>query len=105
MKRVYDKVKKVLNNPRAREWFSPKWTVLNERSILSWSKDGQISPIRPDRVLTNGTETIVIDYKTGKKSDKHFDQVGKYMNHLKEMGHKDVKGYIWYIGSDEIIPV
>ena len=105
MKRVYDKVKKVLDNPRAREWFSPKWTVLNERSILSWSKDGQISPIRPDRVLTNGTETIVIDYKTGKKSDKHFDQVGKYMNHLKEMGHKDVKGYIWYIGSDEIIPV
>lgn len=105
MKRIYNKVKKVMANKRVKEWFSPRWTVLNERSILSWDEEGQISPIRPDRVLTDGKETIVIDYKTGKKSDKHFDQVGKYMDHLVQMGHTNVKGYIWYIGSDEVIPV
>ena len=60
-------VKDRLEKSEAREWFTRQWRVYNECSILVRDKDGNLKTHRPDRVITDGETTLVIDYKCGKK--------------------------------------
>ena len=99
MERIVDQL---MSNPQARNWFDPSWKVLNESSIIT-VKDGIALSKRPDRVIYNDNETIVIDYKTGQKSDEHLWQVRKYIRLLKEMDMQNVHGYIWYLKDNEIV--
>ena len=66
-------------------------------------KNGEIKEKRPDRVIVNENETIVIDYKSGGKNEKHKEQVSIYMYLLTQMGYKNVKGYVWYFMTGDII--
>lgn len=94
-----------LRDKRVASWFSNKWQVFNECSILSIeTKDDKDIAIehRPDRVITDGKETIVIDFKFGKRNDKYKQQVAEYMSLLNDMGHKNLKGFIWYVYSNKI---
>ncbi len=96
-------VRKAFSNTQAATWFSPKWQTFNECSIIFKDKDGKVKERRPDRVIMSEDETIVIDYKTGKQSMEHEIQVREYMQLLKQMGHKNIKGYIWYIRRNDIV--
>lgn len=101
-KELYDDV----NIPIAKEWFDKKWRVFTECSILTKDdKEGPVVERRPDRVITDGKETIVIDYKFGKPLNEHKKQVNQYMQLLKQMGHKNVKGYLWYVPTKQIVNV
>ena len=86
--------------PLVREWFAPKWTVRNECSLIT--KDGEY---RPDRVITDGKETIVIDFKFGKPHDEHREQVRHYKQLLEETGLPNVKGYLWYVSLNKEVEV
>lgn len=81
-------------------WFSDKWTVFNECNILQLV-NGKIKESRPDRVITDGKETIVIDYKFGKRNDSYKEQVRNYMKLMADMNYPDVKGYIWYVNESD----
>lgn len=96
-------IHKAFKNTQASQWFSPEWQTFNECSIIFKDKEGTIKERRPDRVIMSDNETIVIDYKTGKQNAEHEKQVREYMELLKQMGHKNVKGYIWYIRRDDIV--
>ena len=98
MERIVDQL---MSNPQARNWFDPSWKVMNECSIITL-KDGIALTKRPDRVIYNDNETIIIDYKTGQKSEEHQWQVRKYIRLLREMGMHNVHGYIWYLKDNEI---
>ena len=52
----------------------------------------------PDRLLfsKNSNKVIVIDYKTGKKLDKHKDQILKYAKALTLMGMKNIECFLIY---------
>ena len=93
----------VFTDNRVKRWFAPEWTVLNEHGIIYTDEDGTTKSRRPDRVITNGTETIVIDYKTGKQSDDHTEQVKTYIELLRQMGYPNVHGYLWYISRNDIV--
>ena len=96
-------LQKRLESPRVREWFSPKWQLFNECTILHVDPNtNEVVEHRPDRVMTNGKETIVIDFKFGNPREEYKDQVGLYMQLLRDMGHKDVKGYLWFVYSNKI---
>jgi len=84
-----------------RSWFSSEWKVLNERDILR----GDEKRHRPDRVMIKSNELVVVDYKTGIKSDKDFAQVRGYLKDFGKMGFADPKGYLWYISNNEIVEV
>ena len=102
---VRNLVRKAFENQQARGWFSPRWTVINECTIV-YEEDGAVKERRPDRVITDGEQTIVIDYKTGyKQSDDYKQQVSKYMELLEQMGYQNVSGYLWYIRRNEIVRV
>lgn len=85
------------SNATVREWFSERWRVYNECSILT--PEGVQ---RPDRVITDGNITIVIDFKFGKKNADYHNQVKNYMQLLSDMGHKNVQGFLWYVTLNDI---
>ena len=56
-------------------------------------------------MITDGNETIVVDFKFGKPHDEHQKQVRQYMELLGNMGYKSVKGYLWYVFPNKIVEV
>ena len=93
-----------LNDPRVSTWFSNHWTLFNECSILKLNPlTDKVEVRRPDRVMTDGSEMIVVDYKFGKPQAEHKIQVAEYMALLKDMGYNNISGYIWYLFSNKII--
>lgn len=95
-------IKEALNDPVAGRWFEDGWKEFKECTIMFKSKDGAVEENRPDRVIVNDKETIVIDYKSGKESPKHKKQVSWYMTLLKRMGYTNIKGYVWYFMQNKI---
>lgn len=88
---------------QVRDWFHPRWTVVNEQEILCLQADGTMRRLRPDRVITDGQRTLVIDYKTGKPQPDHARQVQQYIDTLRDMGHTDTTGYLWYVRDHRVV--
>lgn len=70
----------------------------NEVSIIA--PDGKDH--RPDRVIETGGKVTVIDYKFGEPRSEHRRQVRKYMDLYRNMGFREVEGYLWYVFPDRI---
>ena len=92
-----------------RGWFDHSWTLKNECEILYRDKEGNYKTCRPDRVMIQGKQAIVVDYKSGKyrsqdtKTSKDYhEQVREYMQHLQSMGYEKTEGYLWYIDAEVI---
>lgn len=101
-----DNINSKFENEQVRYWFSPQWKVYNECSILYYDSDkGIVRECRPDRVIYDGQQMIVIDFKTGKEHPKHIEQVQLYMRMLRKMGYSNVSGFLWYIHHDKVIKV
>ena len=99
--RITSMLRKRLSDPRIASWFSPRWTLFNECTILS-VEDGEVCEHRPDRVMTDGNEWIVVDFKFGHPDPEYHTQVRRYMDLLSSMGHQNIKGYLWYVYSNKI---
>lgn len=100
-------IEKALANPQVKDWFSPRWRLYNECTILEYDKETKTKiEHRPDRVMTDGHQWIVVDFKFGHRNDTdYFRQVGGYMDIIRRMGAENVIGYIWYVMRDEVVPV
>lgn len=95
-----------LQTPKVKEWFSGQWEVYNERDILTVDEQsGEVKTYRPDRVMVNGTEMIVVDFKFAAQRPEHVSQVKGYMELLRQMSHLTVKGYLWYVYPNKIVTV
>lgn len=95
-----------LQNTLAASWFEPGWQIYNECTILSHDPvSGKMKENRPDRVLMRDGHVVVIDFKFGSKKEQHITQVDLYMSLLRQMGWKDVCGYLWYFYTNDIVPV
>ena len=99
--RITSMLRKRLADPRVASWFSPRWTLFNECTILS-VEDSEVREHRPDRVMTDGNEWIVVDFKFGHPNPEYHAQVRRYMDLLSSMGHQNIKGYLWYVYSNKI---
>lgn len=87
-------------------WFSDRWQLFNECSIIEYDeKTDEVREHRPDRVMTDGREIIIVDFKFGKPRKEYQQQVVRYMNLLRSMGNEQVKGYLWYVMRKEIVEV
>lgn len=94
-------VQRVFDMPMVQDWFSDRWTLFNECAIL-YRKEGELQVRRPDRVMINENETVVVDFKFGKPQKKYVKQVKEYMQLLHRMGYKGITGYLLYAESGEI---
>ena len=96
-------LRKRLEHPKVAEWFSDKWTLFNECTILS-RENGILKERRPDRVMTDGTNWVVVDFKFATPKPEHELQVRHYMSLIRQM-HPDqtVTGFLWYIYPNRIV--
>ena len=100
--KLSETIQKSLEGKRVKHWFSDHWRLFNECSILRLNKDGHVEERRPDRVMTDGTETHVVDFKFGRPKPEYREQVSEYMTLLRQMGMPHVKGWLWYVYSNQI---
>lgn len=101
--RIRTMLDKRLADKRVADWFSGRWNLYNECTILSVDKEtGEVKERRPDRVMTDGGRMIVVDFKFGVPRDEYYAQVHEYMSLLKAMGHRNVEGYLWFVYSNKI---
>ena len=100
--RITTMLRKRLEHPKVADWFSGRWTLYNECTILSTDGDGRVIERRPDRVMTDGQEWIVVDFKFGRPREEYMAQVREYMQLLRSMGHRNIHGYLWFVYSNKI---
>ncbi|MCK9424014.1 MAG: hypothetical protein M0Q38_15625, partial [Bacteroidales bacterium] len=101
-----DPVKKMLNeifhHPDLGPLYSDKVTVKTEPDILL--PDGHV--FRPDRIVFDQGCIAVIEYKTGKKDEKHLRQLENYENLLREMGYQQIRKFLVYLHENiEVLQV
>lgn len=83
----------LFENEQFAEWFNPRWEVFSEREILTRYGATKI----PDRVITNNSEIIVIDYKFGSERPEHKKQIREYLSLLKDIySNKKITGFLLY---------
>ena len=93
------RMKTVLDQPDVRCWFDGTMHVLNEAEILFDNGKSR----RPDRVMIQDKQVIVVDYKFGEQKDNRYrSQIKKYINLIQGMGYEQVEGYLWYVELNEI---
>lgn len=82
-----------------RGWFpSDAAGILNETSLID--TDGEV--YRPDRVVIDGGQVRIIDYKFGEHYRKYERQLKIYADIWRRMGHEDVKSWLWFVHTGEI---
>ena len=100
--RITAMLRKRLQDPRVADWFSPRWNLFNECTILTM-EDGEVKERRPDRVMTDGKKWVVVDFKFGSPKPEYNDQVQEYMQLIKTMQPEaEVDGYLWFVYSNKI---
>ena len=100
--RITAMLRKRLQDPRVADWFSPRWTLFNECTILTM-EDGEVKERRPDRVMTDGQHWVIVDFKFGSPKPGYDDQVREYMALIKTMlPEAEVNGYLWFVYSNKI---
>jgi ATP-dependent exoDNAse (exonuclease V) beta subunit len=90
----------IVHHPELRGSFQPGQEVLNERDIIA--KNGVI--LRPDRIVLNGRQASLIDYKTGRPKPEHRAQLKSYVQTIAEMGYSIDKALLVYL-KDKTITV
>jgi ATP-dependent exoDNAse (exonuclease V) beta subunit len=99
-------LRKRLQDPRVADWFSGRWTLFNECTILFVdTATGKVVERRPDRVMGDGSQMVVVDFKFGREREEYHAQVREYMELLRRMGHQQVTGYLWFVYTNKIVEV
>ncbi|MCR9228221.1 MAG: UvrD-helicase domain-containing protein [Flavobacteriaceae bacterium] len=97
---IKQKIMSVVNHPKLKDLFLDGLDILNETEILT--TDGLL--LRPDRIVISGDKATIIDYKTGKPSPSHKEQIANYADILRDMDFKIKQSIIVYI-DQEIDPI
>lgn len=101
LKETKELVRRAVTDSNVAHWFSREWKLYNECSILQYTPEGVLTR-RPDRVMTQGDNVVVVDFKFGKRREEYRHQVEEYMRLLRQMGYTQVEGYLWYVYKNEI---
>ena len=99
---ILELLRERLKTARNRGWLSyGRGKVYNETGIIG--TDGKI--YRPDRVLVDGSNVIIVDYKFGEHYHEYEKKLRKYAELWRKMGYEDVTTFLWYVHSDEVVEV
>jgi ATP-dependent exoDNAse (exonuclease V) beta subunit len=97
-KEKLDMYRKLLDNvvthKQLKNYFSSKYEIWNEKDIFFENQT-----LRPDRVNIEGKNAILIDYKTGKTSNQHVNQINKYAESLKALKYNVKNKLLVYLNE------
>jgi len=99
---LMQEINRIWNHPIINQWLTGKYKIWNEASIITAKGE----TIRPDKVFTSEEETIVLDFKfTQTDYIGHKYQVDNYKQNLENLGYNNVKAYLYYAKSNQLIEV
>jgi len=96
-----EQLQMIFANPEVKSWFDNRAEVKVEVPIIANEKAEK----RPDRVLIDGRNATVIDFKTGSEVSGHKKQVMMYRSLLLKMGYKNVDAFLLYISNNKVVKV
>ena len=105
IKRLHDMLHKRFSNRQVADWFSSRWTLFNECTILDYdAATDTVREHRPDRVMKDEKtgEVVIVDFKFGSPRPEYVEQVNRYKALTQDMGYPNVKGYLWFVYSNRI---
>jgi len=90
-------IKNVIEHKDLKDFYNPKYKILNERTIIRKEK----SLVKPDKMVVKpNNEVMILDYKTGKKNEKHKEQIQNYAETIQEMNYEVIQKTLVYIGEN-----
>lgn len=98
---VSQQLDKLFANPVFASWFEGEGQLMTEQGILL--PDG--TQKRPDRIILKEKEAVIVDFKTGTKSEKQQKQVKEYMELVASLTRKNTRGYLCYLEDGKIVEV
>ena len=98
---IRNETKAAFEQPEVQDWYSGHWRLFNECAII-YLENGVLQTRRPDRVMMDGEQTIVVDFKFGHPNKKYAKQVQNYIQLLQQMGYENLSGYLWYVDESRI---
>ena len=105
IKRLRDMLHKRFSNRQVADWFSSRWTLFNECTILDYdAATDTVREHRPDRVMKDEKtgEVVIVDFKFGSPRPEYVEQVNRYKALTQNLGYPNVKGYLWFVYSNRI---
>ena len=75
--------------------------VVNEQDIFD--AGGRVE--RPDRVILQGREAVIVDYKFGHEEAGYRSQLRRYARLWHELGYEIRGAYLWYVMEDKCVDV
>jgi ATP-dependent exoDNAse (exonuclease V) beta subunit len=97
-------IRRAIQTAGVEEWFSDQYRIYNESPIILEDK-GTITAKRPDRVLINDEQTVVVDYKFGRSHPSHNRQIEEYAQLMQQMGYHRVQAFLWYIEENMLTQI
>jgi len=91
--RVETIIDAVIQDPQLVKLFSDEVITKTEPEILLPTGNFY----RPDRVIFDGDQVTVLDYKSGKPKDFHREQLINYAGYIREMGYRNVRNLLVYL--------
>jgi ATP-dependent helicase/nuclease subunit A len=95
-------LERIIQQPVMQLWKEDKMMVLKEKDILT--KERLLR--RPDLVLYNNEQTIVIDFKFAEPTDAntqtYCNQINEYVQLLRQMSFSQVRGKLMFVTDDDI---
>lgn len=94
-------INNILENKDIRNFFIDEELLFVENDILC--PDGSV--FRPDRVVSKNGVIYIIDFKSGKRDEKHKVQLGNYCSILDRMGFLNPNGVLIYLSEMDVVYV
>jgi ATP-dependent exoDNAse (exonuclease V) beta subunit len=98
---LLETIGRILKLPQLENYFSSDFVVKNEAEVISLA--GEM--FRPDRVVIDKKNAVIIDYKTGGKKKIHQQQIIQYGDLMAQMGYQVTEKLLVYIEDLEIVRV
>ncbi|MEO0303838.1 MAG: UvrD-helicase domain-containing protein [candidate division WOR-3 bacterium] len=99
-KKTYENLlKNIIKDSILSKFFKQELKVFNEKDICF---EGKI--LRPDRIVFDGNNCYIVDYKTGLEQKSHVEQIKEYMRFFKNKNF-EIKGFLVYVDSMKTIEV
>lgn len=96
---IKQKIIEIIDHHLLNEYFQENTNSKLESELIT--VNGEV--FRPDKLVFTKNETVIIDYKTGKQNHKkYYDQMIRYENAIKSLGHSNIKKILVYIDPVEI---
>lgn len=98
--RLRKDLENMLNHKDLKAYYEPGLKLKNEAELIT--AEGKL--LRPDRIVFQRDECVLIDYKTGQIQEKeHARQLDQYATALEEMGHARIRKILVYLDQQRVL--